>query len=64
MVNEFLYDMLWNEKEQNACSGRKVQTVKMTDGLRVCRALSHFCKRTFYDKLYNDKIDQLTRVSE
>lgn len=64
VANEFLYDMLWNEKEQKACNGRKIQTVKMTDGLRVCRALSHFCKRSFYEKLYNDKIDQLTRVSK
>lgn len=64
MVNEFLYDMLWNEKEQKACNGQQMETVKMTDGLQVCRALSHFSKRTFYEKLYNDKIDQSTRVSE
>lgn len=64
MLNEFLYDILWNEKEQKACNGQQMETVKMTDGLQVCRTLSHFSKRTFYEIFYNDKIDQSIKVSE
>lgn len=60
MANEFLYDMLWNEKEQKACNGQQMDTVKMTDGLKQCLILSHFCKRTFVEKFYFDKMCQFT----
>ena len=36
-----------------------VEKEKMTDYLNQCRLLSHFCKQTFYEKIYEDKLNQL-----
>lgn len=62
VVNELLYDMLWNEKEQRKCNEQRMETAKMTDGLQACCILSHFCKRTFYEKFYDNKMNQSTQV--
>jgi len=60
MVNEFLYDMLWNEKEQKACNGQQITKEKMTATLKQCLMFSHFCKRSFNEKFYCEKLYQST----
>ncbi|MDE5825057.1 MAG: hypothetical protein K2H91_10320, partial [Lachnospiraceae bacterium] len=56
---EFVYDMLWNAKEQKARDGQQLGKEKMTDGLRACLALSHFCRQVFDESFYSDKLNQL-----
>jgi len=56
IVNEFLYDILWNEKEQNLCEKQQIQTSKMMDCLKQCLILSHFYKRIYYEKIYSNKL--------
>lgn len=58
VVNEFLYDILWNDKTQKTCNGQHLEKEKMADGLRQCLIFSHFGKRTFYEKIYLDKLHQ------
>ncbi|MDE7418295.1 MAG: helix-turn-helix domain-containing protein [Lachnospiraceae bacterium] len=58
-ANEFVYDMLWNAKEQKARDGQQLSKEKMTDGLRACLALSHFCRQVFDESFYSDKLNQL-----
>lgn len=60
-ISEFVYDILWNEKEQKELNGQNFVIEKMTDSLRQCIIISHFCRRTFYEKFYTDKIFQLTQ---
>lgn len=58
LVGFLLYDILWNEMEQGKENGCPVDKEKMTDSLNQCRLLSHFCKQTFYEKFYDDKLRQ------
>ncbi len=62
MVHAFLYDILWNENEQKAYTGQSIQK-KMADVLMQCIVFSHFNKCTFYEKLYMDKMYQVTYMS-
>ena len=59
MVDDFVYDMLWNDQEQREHDGQQAEKEKMTDGLRECLILSHFCKQVFDEKFYSDKIHSL-----
>lgn len=45
-IDGYLYEILWNEKE------------KMTESLRQCIILSHFCKQTFYEDFYYRRLHQ------
>lgn len=45
-IDEYLYEISWNKNE------------KMTESLRQCINLSHFCKRTFYEDFYYKKLYQ------
>lgn len=45
-IEGYLYEILWNENK------------KMTETLKQCVMLSHFCKRTFYEKFYLNKLHQ------
>lgn len=58
LISFLLYDILWNEVEQEIEGGRSIEKEKMTDCLNQCRLLSHFCKQNYYEKFYDDKIYQ------
>lgn len=45
-IDGYLYEILWSENK------------KMTESLNGCMILSHFCKQTFYEKFYYEKISQ------
>ncbi len=45
-IEGYLYEILWNNNEE------------MAEGLRQCITLSHFSKRTFYEKFYRKKLYQ------
>lgn len=55
-VSSYLYDILWNEKEQNMGEEKVMDKEKMAYGLKQCLVFSHFCKRTFDEKIYYDKL--------
>ena len=57
-VDDFIYDMLWNENEQQTGDGQQTEKEKMTDGLRLCARISHFSKQTFCETFYLDKLSQ------
>lgn len=59
LISFLLYDILWNDMKQGNESGLLIEKKKMTDRLNQCRLLSHFCKQTFYEKFYEDKLRQL-----
>lgn len=63
MTQAFLYDILWNHEEQQACIGQQIEKEKVADSLRQCMILSHFNKQTFYENLYLDKLHQVTLIS-
>ncbi len=45
-MERYLYEMSWNENK------------KMTDNLKKCILISHFCKQTFYEEFYYKKLHQ------
>jgi len=59
MIGNIQYDILWTEIEQGKESGQFMDKEKMTECLRQSRLLSHFCKQTYYEKFYDDKLHQL-----
>ena len=59
LIGFLLYDILWNETEQCIKREQPIEKEKMTDSLNQCKSLSHFCKQTFYEKFYDDKLRQL-----
>ena len=63
VVDEFVYDMLWNAKEQKAHNGQQIEKEKMTDELRSCLIFSHFCKQVFDENFYFEKLHQSMRSS-
>ena len=58
-VSDFLYDIWWNGKEQKLVNGRQIEKEKMTNDLKQCFIISHFCKCTFDECFYSDKIHQV-----
>ncbi len=56
IINEFLYDILWSDMQQKLTARQQVEKEKMTNDLRQCIIISHFCKRTFYERFYQSKI--------
>lgn len=52
-IDAYLYEIAWNESEQ---MGKKE---RMTETLKQCLLLSHFCKRTFYEEFYHGKMDHV-----
>ncbi len=59
MVSDFLYDIWWNEEEQKLVCGRQIEKEKMTNNLKQCLIISHFCKCTFDEGFYYDKMHQV-----
>lgn len=45
-IDAYLYEISWNENK------------KMTEILKQCSILSHFCKRSFYEEFYHKKLCQ------
>ncbi len=58
LMGILLYDILWTEIEQEKEKGKSVGKEKTTERLKQCRLLSHFCKQTFYEKFFEDKLYQ------
>lgn len=58
IVDDVLYNMLWNKKEQQIKDGCPIDKEKMTEKLKQCILLSHFCKQDFREKFYYDKLYQ------
>lgn len=56
-IEGYLYEIAWNEKEQHKKGEQEEVKEKMTETLRHCLILSHFCKRTFYEDFYHKKMD-------
>lgn len=59
VIADNLYGMLWNEQEQKIKMGEVMEKEKMTEGLKQCVILSHFCKRNFYENFFREKMHQL-----
>lgn len=55
-ISNILYDLLWNEKERKAQYGKTLDKEKMTERLKQCILLSHFCKQSYEEKFYYDKL--------
>ncbi|MDE6984101.1 MAG: hypothetical protein K2O99_06115, partial [Lachnospiraceae bacterium] len=51
-----LYDILWNESKQNTENGQEIAKEKMTEVLRKCIILSHFCRQTFREDFLKSKL--------
>ena len=54
-----LYDILWSEQESNNSNEQSLVKEKMTENLRDCIKISHFCKQTYGEKFFNEKVNQL-----
>lgn len=54
-IANILYDICWNEKEEQEKIGHYVKKEKMTESLRYCILLSHFCKQYFDEKFYKER---------
>lgn len=64
MINEFLYDLWWIDRQQKLAAGQQIQKEKMTNDLTQCIIISHFCKRKYYEQFYQDVIHQLLQTPE
>ena len=58
VIGNILYDILWTQIEIENERGHTMNKLKMTENLKQCRLLSHFCKQTFYEKFYDEKLYQ------
>lgn len=57
-IGNALYDILWNENKQMTEIELLVDKTKMTERLRQCLLLSHFCRQSFNEKFYYNKLHQ------
>lgn len=58
-IDAILYNILWDETEQQLKDKNPANKEKMTEKLKQCILLSHFCKHTFREKFYCNKVYQL-----
>lgn len=56
IISNVLYDVSWTELEQKTKVGQEPDKEKMAECLKQCILLSHFCKQTFYENIYLDKL--------
>lgn len=56
-LDSIIYDITWNENEQSVKT--EMRKNKMTESLEECIILSHFYKRTFGERFYRDKMNQV-----
>ena len=59
VMANILYDILWSEQESNNSNEQSLVKEKMTENLRDCIKISHFCKQTYGEKFFNEKVNQL-----
>lgn len=57
--DRYLYEILWDHVKQNNTDEHSVGKEEMTEYLRQCIILSHFCKQTHYEKFYKEKLYQV-----
>ncbi len=55
----YVYEIMWNYIKQNNISKPFMEKEEMTEYLRQCIILSHFCKQTHYEKFYREKLCQV-----
>ncbi|MDE7431435.1 MAG: helix-turn-helix transcriptional regulator [Lachnospiraceae bacterium] len=55
-IEGYLYEMAWNEREQHIKDKQTKEKEKMTETLKQCLMLSHFCNQTFYEDFYHKKM--------
>lgn len=58
-IDGYFYEMLWNENKRQIEKEANLRSEKTTKCLRQCIILSHFCKRSFYENFYREKIDHV-----
>lgn len=56
IISIVLYDILWNEIQLKKENNQMVDKEKMTEKLKQCILLSHFCKQTFHEKFFIGKL--------
>ncbi len=56
IIADCLYNIWWNENEQRKNIGQSINKKIMTESLQQCILLSHFCRQTFDEKFYRDKV--------
>lgn len=59
ICGNILYDILWNERKQSMKIGQSMKKEKMTECLRQCIRLSHFCKQYYNETFFDEKIHQV-----
>ena len=55
-IEGYLYEIAWNEREQHIKEKQTKEKEKMTETLKQCLMLSHFCNQTFYEDFYYKKM--------
>ncbi|MDE7200533.1 MAG: helix-turn-helix transcriptional regulator [Lachnospiraceae bacterium] len=55
-IEGYLYEIAWNEREQHIKDKQTKEKEKMTETLKQCLMLSHFCNQTFYEDFYYKKM--------
>lgn len=58
IIGNTLYDILWNENKQRIELERLEDKTKMTEGLKQCLLLSHFCRQVYNENFFNIKLYQ------
>lgn len=58
IIDNILYNMLWNEREKQMQDKQFTDQAKMTKCLKQCVLLSHFCRQDFHEKFYENKLHQ------
>lgn len=59
IMSNILYDVSWTQLEQGTENGQVPSKEKMTECLKQCIMLSHFCKQTFYENIFVNKLKQI-----
>lgn len=55
IIADCLYNIMWNENEQQEHTEQPLNKKIMTETLQQCILLSHFCRQTLDEKFYHDK---------
>lgn len=57
-ISNTLYDIMWNEVKQQMENQQLMNKEKMTECLKDCIIPSHFCRQTFHENFYKNKLCQ------
>lgn len=55
-IGNSIYHILWNECEQMSRDKQTVEKEKMTERLKQCITLSHYCRQSFWEQFFRDKL--------